>query len=254
MLAGLTKGPSYFSPDRHPARARERLAYVLSRLHEHGMAGTARPARGLPALPAMVAYEPRRDIGFHFVDQVAREAKAVAGIDAINATSYVVRSTIDPHLQRAVEEALQEGLWRYERNAGRAQFHRAEASLARPVRRIEADARSGDGRPPWQQALASARLPLYDVHWTRAIVVARPTGRRGETWRGETWRVGLADGHPPAVDRACSRRAEARAQRCRVCPRHGGRRQVRSARRVAHTPGGAGDGGGAGEQHRSHPR
>ncbi len=194
LLAGLTKGPSYFSPDRHPARARERLAYVLSRLHEHGMAGTARPARGLPALPAMVAYEPRRDIGFHFVDQVAREAKAVAGIDAINATSYVVRSTIDPHLQRAVEEALQEGLWRYERNAGRAQFHRAEASLARAVRRIEADAHSGDGRPPWQQALASARLPLYDVHWTRAIVVARPTGRRGETWRGETWRVGLADG------------------------------------------------------------
>jgi hypothetical protein len=29
------------------------------------------PSRGLPALPAMVAYErPRRDIGFHFVDQV----------------------------------------------------------------------------------------------------------------------------------------------------------------------------------------
>ena len=79
------------------------------------------PGRGLPALPTMVAYErPRRDIGFHFVDQVAREAKAVAGIDAITANSYTVRSTINPQLQRAVEEALQEGLWRYERSAGRA--------------------------------------------------------------------------------------------------------------------------------------
>ena len=32
LLAGLTKGPNYFSPDRHPGRAQERLAYVLSRL------------------------------------------------------------------------------------------------------------------------------------------------------------------------------------------------------------------------------
>ena len=29
LLAGLTKGPNYFNPDRHPGRARERLAYVL---------------------------------------------------------------------------------------------------------------------------------------------------------------------------------------------------------------------------------
>ena len=56
-------------------------------------------ARGLPALPAMVAYErPRRDIGFHFVDQVAREAKSVAGLETITANSYTVRSTINPQL------------------------------------------------------------------------------------------------------------------------------------------------------------
>src|SRR5262249_32549507 len=58
------------------------------------------------------------DVGFHFVDQVAREAKSIAGIEAITANSYTVRSTISPQLQRAVEEALQEGLSRYERSAG----------------------------------------------------------------------------------------------------------------------------------------
>ena len=62
-------------------------------------------------MPTLVAYEqPRRDIGFHFVDQVAREARAVAGIEAITAHSYTVRSTINPQLQRAVEATLQEGL------------------------------------------------------------------------------------------------------------------------------------------------
>src|SRR5262245_44669423 len=119
LLAGLTKGPNHFNPDRHPGRAQERLAYVLSRLQEDGTLAE-QGGRGLPSLPALVPYErPRRDIGFHFVDQVAREAKSIAGIEAITANSYTVRSTISPQLQRAVEEALQEGLSRYERSAGR---------------------------------------------------------------------------------------------------------------------------------------
>jgi membrane carboxypeptidase/penicillin-binding protein len=205
FLAGLTKGPNYFSPDRHPGRARERLAYVLSRLREDGI--TTEPlGRSLPALPAMVAYErPRRDIGFHFVDQVGREAKALAGIDAITANSYTVRSTINPALQRSVEEALQEGLWRYERNAGRSVFKAPEASLAQAVKRIEATQAAGreKERPAWQQALVAARLPLYDVHWTPAILVEKPGGKKAETWK-----VGLSDGRvlPVALDGAAQRK------------------------------------------------
>src|SRR3974390_733771 len=50
LLAGLPKGPNYFSPDRHPGRTQERLAYVLSRLHEDGV--IASEVNGLPELPA----------------------------------------------------------------------------------------------------------------------------------------------------------------------------------------------------------
>src|SRR5208337_3087116 len=209
LLAGLIKGPNYLSPDRHPGRAQERLAYVLSRMREDGFAAPDPSSRGLPALPAMVAYErPHRDIGFHFVDQVAREAKSVAGIDAITANSYTVRSTINLPLQRAVEEALQEGLWRYERNAGRLQFRGPEAGLAKAVQKIEAertssDNKSPDKKPAWQQALANARLPLYDVHWTSAVVVEKPSGKKGESWK-----VGLADGRivPLSLDNAAAQK------------------------------------------------
>src|SRR5262245_4118020 len=200
LLGGLTKGPNYFSPDRHPGRAQERLAYVLSRLQEDGAITGEQSGRGLPALPTLVPYErPRRDIGFHFVDPVAREARSVAGIDAITTNSYTVRSTINPQLQRAVEGALQEGLWRYERSNGRVQFRSAEASLARAVQRIDADKKTVDKRPAWQRALANARLPLYDVHWTPAVVVEKPGGKKGEAWR-----VGLTDGRilPLALDNA----------------------------------------------------
>jgi penicillin-binding protein 1A len=162
------------------------------------------PGRGLPSLPHLVPYErPRRDIGFHFVDQVARKAKSIAGIEAITANSYTVRSTISPQLQRAVEEALQEGLSRYERSAGRVQFRGAEANLSQAIERIEADKRPGDKRPAWQRALATARLPLYDVHWTSAIVLEKPTGTKAQAWR-----VGLADGRilPLTIDNAAAQR------------------------------------------------
>jgi penicillin-binding protein 1A len=203
LLAGLTKGPNYFSPDRHPGRAQERLAYVLSRLQEDGV--TSEPAgRGLPTLPTMVAFErPRREIGFHFVDQVAREAKGLAGIEAITANSYTVRSTISPPLQRAVEEALQEGLWRYERSTNRLTFRGAEANLSQALKRIEGGRAAGDKRPAWQVALAQARLPLYDVHWTPAIIVEKPGGKKNESWK-----VGLADGRvlPLSLDVAPQRK------------------------------------------------
>src|SRR5215467_13828563 len=204
LLPGLTKGPNFFSPDRHPGRAQERLAYVLSRLQEEGVLAAEPPGRGLPPLPALVPYErPRRDIGFHFVDQVAREAKSIAGIEAITANSYTVRTTISPPLQRAVEEALQEGLSRYERSTGRVQFRGAEANLSQSMKRIEAENRSGDKRPAWQRALATARLPLYDVHWTPGVVLEKPTATKGQTWR-----VGLADGRilPLAIDNAAAQR------------------------------------------------
>src|SRR5262249_4777493 len=149
----------------------------LSRLQEEGAFAAEAPGRGLPPLPALVPYErPRRDVGFHFVDQVAREAKSIAGIETITANSYTVRSTISPPLRRAVEEALQEGLSRYERSAGHVQFRGAEANLSQAVLRIEADKKAGDKRPAWQRALANAGLPLYDVHWTPAIVLEKPAG------------------------------------------------------------------------------
>jgi penicillin-binding protein 1A len=190
LLAGLTKGPATFSPDRQPARARERLSYVLARMQEEGMtdgAGTAQPNRA--ELPRLIPYQhPRRDIGFNFMDDVTREVRQMAGINSLTVDSYTIHSTINPQLQRALEEALQEGLFQYERNAGRSELRTAEANLGQAVVRIQGKA-GVDKRPSWQQALMDAHLPLYDVHWTPAIVVEKPGSNRGQGWR-----VGLMDG------------------------------------------------------------
>ena len=197
LLAGLTKGPNYFGPDRHPERARERLAYVLNRMREDGAINAEEMKQASAALPTLVAYQrPQRDDGFYFVDHLGREAKLLAGIDSLTAGSYTVRSTLVPELQRMTEAALQEGLARYEIKTGRARFAGAETNLAEAVRRIETEAAggkpaegAGPQRPAWQQALETARLPLYDVHWPAAIVLDKGRGKSAGAIR-----VGLRDG------------------------------------------------------------
>src|SRR6516162_8233615 len=210
MLAGLLKGPNYYNPDRHPDRAKERLAYVLERMQEDGAISAAQKDAALGAPPKLVAYRlPRRDTGFHFVDFVGREAKA-DGVTSLTARSYTVHSTIDAQLQRDTEAALQEGLARYELSTGRIQFRGPEANIGEAVRKLESDNRAGmsaatpTGTPAWQQALQAARPPLYDVHWTAAVVLSKGGGKKGD----DTIRVGLLDGRvlPLAVWSAAIRR------------------------------------------------
>jgi penicillin-binding protein 1A len=189
LLAGLTKGPNYFNPDRQPARARERLAYVLSRMKEDGAVEADQAEQEAKALPQLASYErPRRDTGFYALDHFVREAKSAAGIDTLTGSSYLVHATILPELQRATEAALQEGLARYELNTGRMKYEGPEANLSEAVQKLATDAKVTE--PPWQAALKAARLPLYDVHWTPAIVLEKTRARN----TGEVIRVGLADG------------------------------------------------------------
>jgi penicillin-binding protein 1A len=81
---------------------------------------------------------------------------------------------------------LQEGLAQYGMRNGRVAWQGAEANIAGAVRRIEA-AGGAKGKPAWQQALAAAHPPLYDAHWTTAVVLGTPNDRGG-------LRVGLPDG------------------------------------------------------------
>jgi penicillin-binding protein 1A len=194
LLAGLTKGPNFYSPDRHPERAQERLAYVLNRMKEDDVIGEDEMRRAMARMPRLAAFErPRRDLGLHFVDHLGREARTFAGVDGLTASSFVIRSTIDTALQRATETALQEGLARYELATGRMRFEGAEANLSETIKRLESTPEAkadGAAKPVWLQALERARLPLYDVHWPAAVVVDKGKAREG----GETVRVGLGDG------------------------------------------------------------
>jgi penicillin-binding protein 1A len=213
VLAGLVRGPSVYSPDRYPTRTQQRLGYVLDRMQEDGHITIDQKRQAQAQLPPFGEYQGyRRDIGFHFVDEVAREARTQAGIGALDDAPYVVHSTIVPELQRATEAALQEGLARYEARGGRQRFEGPEANLRESIRRIEQQRALNheDGTPTaqqaapaWQQALGSARLPLYDVQWPVGVVLPSTDGKRSGALR-----VGLKDGRVlPLVAGSSARRS-----------------------------------------------
>ena len=191
LMAGLLKGPSYYNPDRHPQRAKDRLAYVIGRMRDDGFITAQQKDQALAAPPKLVAFAPEhRDSGFGFVDFLGREAKT-DGVDSLTADSYTVHSTINAELQRQAEGALQEGLARYEIANGRMQFRGPEANIATAVAKHGAGKQGAapSGTPAWHQVLQNVHLPLYDVHWTPAVVLDK-VGRRGEG----TIHVGLPDG------------------------------------------------------------
>jgi membrane carboxypeptidase/penicillin-binding protein len=192
LVAGLAKGPNFYDPDRFPDRVRDRIAYVISRMREDGFVTPEQAQAALAKPTQTVAFErPRRNLGFHMIDHLEREARTLAGIAGLSSASYTVRSTLNPALQRAAEGALQEGLARYELNTGRQQFSGPEANLAAAMKAIETAAKGEPlDQPAWRTALERARLPLYDVHWPAAVVVQKARTREG----GEIIRVGLRDG------------------------------------------------------------
>src|SRR5262245_62180322 len=54
LLAALTKGPSYFNPDRYPDRAKDRFAYVIGRMKEDRAISEAE-ARQFTAVPRLAS-------------------------------------------------------------------------------------------------------------------------------------------------------------------------------------------------------
>ncbi len=207
LLAALVKGPNYFSPERAPDRARERLAYVLGRMQEDGAITAEEAKQAQATLPAVVPPQhPRNEVAQNFYDYLGREEKTLPGLEPLANATYTIHSTIYPDLQAATEGALQEGLAEYEMKAGRVDFQGPEANLADAIKQIAAK-RGASAPPPgpergsagspaappqqpdWQQALADAHLPLRDVHWTPAVLIDRPGPKRNAEYR-----VGLADG------------------------------------------------------------
>lgn len=101
LLAGLPQSPSRLRPDRHPEAARRRQAYVLERMEACGSITAQERAEALAqTLAARPGRYPFR--APHFCDLV--------GVPARPGPGSIVRTTLDPDLQRMAEGILRRRL------------------------------------------------------------------------------------------------------------------------------------------------
>lgn len=118
LLAGLPKGPNEFSPILHPERAFRRRNAVINAMLEDGVitAAQAETARSAPL--GLHIEAPPNSVAPWFVEDVRRELVREYGSDRVHEAGLKVYTTLDLDLQKAANQAVEDGLAAYERSRG----------------------------------------------------------------------------------------------------------------------------------------
>jgi len=118
LLAGLPKGPVYYSPINHPDHALRRRNLVINSMLEDGeiTRKEATEAREQP-LVLDVAHDPNF-LAPYFVEELRRYLESKYGSDQVHEGGLRVYTSLDMDLQKAANRAVLDGLTTYERRHG----------------------------------------------------------------------------------------------------------------------------------------
>ena len=103
MLAGLLKAPSRYAPTNSLQRAQDRAGVVIGLMQEQGFLTTAE-AGDARANPAQLSAEAQTKSGGYFADWVMESAPDF--LTSQTTEDVIMRTTLDPRLQNASEQAL----------------------------------------------------------------------------------------------------------------------------------------------------
>ncbi len=162
FLAVLPKAPNNYNPFRFPDAAKARRDWVIDRMAEDRAitAAEASEAKATPIRPA-VFHRPETIVGAEwFGEEVRRQMIEQFGADATTQGGYVIRTSLDPALQSAADQALRQGLLSYDR--ARGGWRGAAAHLE-----------GGPGlKLGWSNRLAATPRPAGMLpEWTLAVVL-----------------------------------------------------------------------------------
>lgn len=176
FLAALPKAPNNYNPQRYPDRAKERRDYVLGRMFEDGKITAAEHelARATPLVVRNRAEALDTARADYFAEDVRRELVARFGEEKVYKGGLSVRTSMDPRLQRIVDESLRKGMVAYDRRHGWRGAHATIPLGGGWQQRLQQTAKSMPGLAPWQAAvvlsLAGDRAEIGLADGSRAII------------------------------------------------------------------------------------
>ncbi len=177
FLAALPKAPNNYNPFRFPDAAKARRDWVLDRMADDRAITPEQQAQAKAAAIQPAAFRRPETVagGEWFGEEVRRQLIDRFGADATTQGGYVVRTSLDPALQAAADEALRRGLLAYDR---------ANGGWRGAVSRIE----GGPGlRQGWSNRLAvSPKPPGMLAEWRLAAVLEASDGEAKLGWLERT--------------------------------------------------------------------
>ena len=118
LLAALPKGPTSYSPTRHPERALKRRNLVLSEMLSDGMITRARYEEARQTPLQLKIEETPNTVAPYFVEEVRRQLEQEYGADAVHGAGLKIYTTMDLDLQLTANKAVLDGTAAYERRHG----------------------------------------------------------------------------------------------------------------------------------------
>ncbi len=176
-LAALPKGPNNYNPKKRYDAALNRRNWVIGRMIEDGYAtaeeGEVAKQKPLVTVEHKFGY---LEDGEYFSDEVRRLLAKSLGEDAVFEGGLMVRTTVDPELQRLASKTFRQGLISYDRRHG---YRGADVKI--------------DLNGNYKEELKKAELPQgAEKSWQKAAVLAvTPTEATIETEAGTTGTITL---------------------------------------------------------------
>ena len=162
-LAALPKGPNNYNPKTKYDAAIERRNWVIDRMVEEGF--VSEEEAELAKMDELVTFNREND-GFaqdtdYFSEEVRREVVEKFGEESLYESGLLVRTSLDPDLQKYAVQALKKGIEEYDLRHG----------YRGAITRISV----GEG---WAERLAEVEIPkIKPINWKIAVVLnLNPTG------------------------------------------------------------------------------
>ena len=172
FLAALPKAPNNYNPFKFPEAAKARRDWVIDRMAEDRAitADEAAVAKASPIAPSEFRRQPPIPASDWFAEEVRRQLVTKYGAEQATQGGFVVRTSLDPVLQLAAENALREGLMSYDRKQG---------GYRGPVTHLESAALDRE----WPALLEQVkRLPGMLPTWKLAVVLSAADGEAKLGW------------------------------------------------------------------------
>ena len=115
-IAGLIKGPNYYSPYVGKSRCKERRNMVLHAMHRKGWINNDKLKAALSAKVEAAGFNLQGKKAPYFIDYLYRQLEKLYPPEVLNSLGLSIYTTLDTQVQAAAEKALKEGLSRLERS------------------------------------------------------------------------------------------------------------------------------------------